>query len=63
MDYIVVDSGFKSGKERNILFAPNEKDEAIEYTDEIGPGLVVMLREIKLVVYVSPHKADVGFCK
>ncbi len=42
MDYLVIDAGFKQGKDRNLLFATNDKHEAIKVAKDSGSGVVVI---------------------
>ncbi len=43
MDYLVLDCGYNYGKEgADVMFATNEKEEAIETAKDFGQGTVVV---------------------
>lgn len=47
MKYLVADAGFKHGKDRNLLFATNDKQEAIKVAKDSGSGVVVIKQNEK----------------
>jgi hypothetical protein len=56
MDYLVIDAGFKQGKNRNVLFATNDKQEAIKVAKDSGSGVVVIKQNEK-------NKSEEIICK
>ena len=64
MDYLVVDAGFNYGKDKNILFASNDRDEAITAARESGSGVMVIKRreesENEEIIFISPYKSEIG---
>ncbi len=43
MDYLVLDTGYNFGKEdADVMFATNEKEEAIQAAKDFGQGTVVV---------------------
>jgi len=42
MKYKVVDAGYKLGKDENVLFATNDKQEAIKVANDSGFGVIVI---------------------
>ena len=66
MQYEVIDPRYFSNKDTNVMFASNDKQEAIFVADEIGAGTVVVrcdesgLREI---VYIASYKSDLSLSR
>jgi hypothetical protein len=63
MDYLVIDAGDKLGKERNIMFATNDKKEAIRVAKDSGSSGVVVIKQNKKdnteqIIFVSSYKSD-----
>jgi hypothetical protein len=65
MEYLVVDAGYLLGKDKNKIFATNDKSEAIKAAAEAGSGVVVLSYNHKIksreIIYVVLHKTDAGF--
>ncbi len=48
MDYLVIDAGYNFGKEgADVLFATNNRDEAIEAAKDFGQGTTVVFVDEK----------------
>ena len=64
MDYLVIDAGFKQGKDRNLLFATNDKHEAIKVAKDSGSGVAVIKRnnrdKSEEIIFVSAYKMGLG---
>ena len=65
MKYQVIDAGFKLGKEKNVIFATNDKQEAIKAANNWGEGTVVLeaaghTARAPKVIYISPYKSELG---
>jgi len=64
MDYLVVDCGYKLGKDENVLFATNDIQEAITVAKESGSGVMVIKQNIKQdereIIFISPYKTEIG---
>ena len=48
MKYLVADAGFKHGKDRNLLFATNDRQEAVKAAKDSGSGVVVIKKMGKI---------------
>ncbi len=42
MDYLVLNTGYNYGKDADVMFATNDKEEAIEAAKDFGQGTVVV---------------------
>lgn len=64
MDYLVLDCGYNYGKEdADIMFATNEKEEAIEAAKDFGAGTVVVKvdeKGEKTRIFTAPYKSDLA---
>lgn len=64
MDYQVLGAGYNYGKEdANILFATNDKNEAIEAAEDFGQGTVVIFLDnegSKQRIFTAPYKSDLA---
>ena len=64
MKYLVIDAGFKQGKDRNVMFATNDKQEAIKAATDSGSGVTVIKRngqdKNEEIVFVSAYKSELG---
>lgn len=63
MDYLVLDTGYNFGKDADVLFATNEKEEAIEAAKDFGQGTVVVKVDkdsSKQRIFTAPYKSDLG---
>ena len=64
MYFKVLDSGYNYGKEdADILFATNDKDEAIEAAKDFGQGTTVVFVDIegnKQRIFTAPYKSDLA---
>ena len=60
--YQVADAGYKLGKEKNILFATNDRSEAVKAANDSGEGVIVLKNQTnnsdELIVYISPYKTE-----
>ncbi len=61
MDYLVLDCGYNYGKvDADIMFATNEKDEAIEAARDFGAGTIVLFvnkKGEKQKIFTTPYKS------
>ena len=64
MDYLVIDAGFKQGKDRNVMFATNDKQDAIKAAKDSGSGVTVLKcnerDKSELIIFVSAYKTELG---
>jgi hypothetical protein len=64
MDYLVLDCGYNYGKDdADIMFATNEKDEALETAKDFGAGTVVVKvdeKGNKERIFTTPYKSDLA---
>ncbi len=64
MDYQVLGAGYNYGKEdADILFATNDKEEAIEAAKDFGQGTVVIFLDNeggKQRIFTAPYKSDLA---
>jgi hypothetical protein len=63
MIYQIFNSRYHHDKTVDVLFATNDKQEAILVADDIGGGSVVVRNDEELspeIVYIAPYKLDVG---
>jgi hypothetical protein len=62
MDYQVLDQGYNLGRENvDVLFATNDKDEAIEAAKDFGQGTVVVFVDKegnKERIFTASYKSD-----
>ncbi len=62
MDYLVLDCGYNYGNEdADVLFATNDKDEAIEAAKDFGQGTVVVFVDKegnKERIFTASYKSD-----
>ena len=59
MKYQVIDSRYISGKDTNVMFETQDKQEAITVAREIGSRTVVVRNDevgLREIVYTSPYK-------
>jgi hypothetical protein len=63
MKFLVIDAGYKQGKDRNILFATNNKRKAITVAGEVGQGVSVIEKterdESEKIIFISDYKATI----
>ncbi len=64
MDYLVLDCGYNYGiLDADILFATNEKEEAIEAAKDFGAGTVVVFVNEKgknIKIFTAPYESDLA---
>ena len=64
MDYLVLDAGYNYGKvDADVMFATNEREEAIEAAKDFGQGTVVVFvdkKAIKRRIFTAPYKTDLA---
>lgn len=62
LPYIVVDMRWHTGEDYQVLFATNERDEAITAARESGGGSTVIYSDEKdeLVIFINDYQNDVG---
>jgi hypothetical protein len=63
MQYQVIDVRYTIDKHTNVLFASNDKQEAMTVAEEIGQGTVVVRNDesgLREIVYASGYKSDLG---
>jgi hypothetical protein len=64
MDYLVIDAGYNFGKEdADILFATNDKYEAIEAAKDFGQGTVVVFideKGNKQRIFTATYESDLA---
>lgn len=64
MDYLVLDCGYNYGKEdADVMFATNEKEEAIEVAKDFGQGTVVVFvskDDSKQRIFTAPYKTNLA---
>lgn len=67
MKYQVVDAGYKLGKDKNVMFATNDKNKAIQAAKESGEGVIVLEtgeeNKNKRIVFISAYKNELGISK
>ena len=56
MDYLVLDAGYNYRKDADVMFATNDKEEAIEAAKDFGQGTVVLFVDEKGTVTRPPGK-------
>ena len=63
-DYLVIDSGYKHGKDKNVLFATNDRQEAITAAKESGSGVLVIRQnensKNEQIIFISTYKTKIG---
>jgi hypothetical protein len=64
MDYQVLDAGYNFGKDDvDVMFASNDKEEAIEAAKDFGQGTVVVFVDEegnKQRIFTAPYKSDLA---
>ena len=64
MDYLVLDCGYNYGKEdADVMFATNDKKEAIEAAKDFGQGTVVVTLDKegnKQRIFTASYKSELG---
>ncbi len=67
MDYLVLDCSYNYNKENaNVMFATNEKEEAIEAAKDFGQGTVVVFvdkKGNKQRIFTASYKTELGLNK
>ncbi len=63
MDYLILDTGYNFGKDADVMFATNDKQEAIEVAKDFGQGTVVVFIDKegnKQRIFTAPYKSDLA---
>jgi hypothetical protein len=63
MDYLVLDTAYNFKKDADVLFATNDKEEAIQAAKDFGQGTVVVFVNKeggKQRVFTVPYKTELG---
>ncbi len=63
MEYLVLDTGYNFGKGADVMFATNDKEEAIEAAKDFGQGTVVVFvdkKGNKQRIFTAAYKSELG---
>ncbi len=63
MKYLVMEGRYNFGQETDVMFATNDKEEAIEAAKDFGQGMVVVCLDKKgnkLRIFTAAYKSDLA---